>query len=575
GESVPMPGQDSVTVVVVPRAQTAVDDDARGGLIRGREDRVRTRLASLPVDARPLRGPLSITARNVVLNEDGGAQFARAELITAQLNTAAATRGDVILDNVRVTRPVVAMREGAGSWNYEQVFEELLSGGDGGAPRGRRKTIQLRDVRIDNGTVDVTRPVQRFALRDVQARLPLVVFSQPGLPAPYLRASAMSARFVQAEPEADLAVELVNGLFRFPTGTVHFEVEGATLDRTQLADLDGVWNPADPGYGITATGLALDVNLEDVAFALPEALPRTGTASFAFAVSPAAPDLTQVRFTDLDARTGDSRFLGMIEMRVGEEYFELIAADLRVDPLELRLVEGFIGELPYDGTLTGTIQGSGGAIAFDLSARLRAPTVPQFTTGITGSVRYTASGLVLERAELDFNRVPLAALRAIAPGLPLSGSVTGTVALSGPPTAAPLDLNVRLELGSGVALVEGMLDLTGAVPRYDLSGRLIGVDLQAILQPAVPPVSLTATFTLAGSGFDPAALNAVIGLGGRFSGWEAGPDDGITLAATIRDGTLGIDTLYGSLATADMRASGAWRFIEPQSGALTYVADVS
>jgi hypothetical protein len=33
----------------------------------------------------------------------------------------------------------------------------------------------------------------------------------------------------------------------------------------------------------------------------------------------------------------------------------------------------------------------------------------------------------------------------------------------------------------GVAIMEGTLDLTGAEPRYDLAGRLIGVDVQAVL----------------------------------------------------------------------------------------------
>ena len=546
-------------------------------LIRAREERVRSRLAGFAVDATPMRGPLSITARNVVLNEDGGARFARAEVLSGQLSVDALASGDVILDNVRVRQPVVALRESGGGWNFEQVFEELLNGGGNGDPRpARRRAIRLRDVQIENGTVDVTRPGQRFAFRSVQGRLPLVVFSDPGTAEPYIRASALTAQFVQAEPEAQVALEVNDGLFIFPSGTVHFEVAEAALDRTRLADLSGVWDPTDPGYGVTATGVALGVNLEDVAFMLPESLPRTGTASFAFEVTPAAPNLTQVRFTDLDARTGDSRLLGTVEMRLGEEYFELLGADLRVDPLDLALVEGFTGELPYDGTLTGTIRGAGGDITFDLSARLTAANVPDpFTTGITGSVRYTDAGIVLQRAELDLDRVPLAALRPIAPGLPLTGSVTGVVSLTGLPTASPLDLNVRLELGAGVALVEGTLDLTGDVASYDLTGRLIGVDLQQVLEPAVPPVTLTATFAFAGAGFDPATMNATIGLGGRFGGWEAEPDDGITLAATIRDGTLGVDTLYGSLASADVKASGTWRFLEPQSGAVSYAADVS
>ncbi|MGH7448569.1 MAG: translocation/assembly module TamB domain-containing protein [Longimicrobiales bacterium] len=568
----------SDTALVVP-PRDAPGRMASAPVIGAREGDIRSRLQRMPVKARPLRGPLSITARNVVWNEDGGARFARAELVQGQLRLADAARGDIVLDDVRVRRPVVALREGTGSWNFEQVFEELLNGngnGDGEGAPGRRRTIQLRDVRIEDGDVEVRRPEQRFAFRSVQGRLPLVVLSQEGVAEPYLRAATLTAQFVQAEPEAQLAVNVTDGMFIFPSGTVRFDVAAAAIDETRVADLSGVWNPSDPGYGITATGTALGVNLEDVAFLLPESLPRTGTATFAFEVQPAAPDLTEVRFTDLNARSGDSRLLGMVEMRLGQESFEMLAADLRVDPLALELVERFTGELPYDGTLTGSIRGADGDITFDLSARLTAATVREpFTTGITGRARYTPAGLVVQRMDLDLDRVPLAALAAIAPGLPLSGTVTGVVSLTGAPNRAPLDLDVRLELGAGVALVEGTLDLTGAVASYDLTGRLIGVDLQAILQPAVPPVSLTAQFGIAGSGFDPASMNATVRVDGRFTGWESGPNDEVTLAAAIRSGTLVVDTLYGSLATADVRASGTWRFTEPQSGAVTYAADIS
>lgn len=572
----------SDTMRILPREDivggTPPSEPGRAPVIGARERSIRVRLERFPVSARRLRGALAITARNVVWNEDGGARFARVAVLSGQLDIAAAERGDIVLDDVVLREPVVALREDARGWNFEDVLEELLDGegGDGGPASGRRRTFQLTDVEIVNGVVDVTRPGQRFAFRDTNGRLPAVVFSQPGLAAPYLRAATLNAQFVQAEPEANLAVALSEGRFVFPSGTVRFDVESASLDDTRVADLSGVWEPTDPGYGITATGVAPDLTFESIAFLLPESLPRTGTASFAFAVRPVAPALTEVTLTDLDARSGDSRLLGAVTMRVGQEYFELIAADLRVDPLALALVEGFTGDLPYDGTLVGTIEGAGRDITFDLTARLTAPTVETpFNTGLTGRIRYTDAGIVIQRVELDLRGMPLAALRAIAPALPLDGTVTGVVALSGPPDRAPLDLDVRLELGAGVALVEGVLDLTGATPSYDLTGRLLGVDLQAVLEPDVPPVSLTATFAVAGAGFDPATMNTGVRLAGRFTGWEAGPDDAVTLIATIRNGTLGVDTLHGSLASADVHASGTWRFIAPQTGAVTYDFDVS
>ena len=587
-------GSDPVVELVTDTLRVLPSDDIEtrrtpgvpervGPVVGAREAGIRSRLARFPVYARPLRGPITITARNVVWNEDGGARFARADVVSGQLDVAAAQRGDIVLEDVVLREPVVALRERGGGWNFEDVFEELLgspngNGNGGPTPRaGRRRVFRLGGVRIVNGTVDVTRPGQEFGFRSVDGTLPVVVFSEPGLAAPYLRVGAIEAEYVQPEPEpARVALSAENGLFYFPSGTVRFDIANAAVEDTRFADLSGTWDPADPGYGITATGVALGVDFADIAFLLPEQLPRTGTATFAFEVQPAAPDHNDVTLTELDARSGESRLLGTLTMRLGDEFFELLAADLRVDPVALELIEGFTGPLPYDGLLTGTVTGAGRDISFDLIATLTAEnmTTP-FDAGIVGQIRYTDTGIVLRSAEVDLDRVPLAALRAIAPGLPVAGTVTGTIALTGMPDRAPLDLNVRLELGAGVALVEGQLDLTGAVPSYDVSGQLLGVDLQAVLQPDVPPVSLTAGFVAQGSGFDPATMNAELRLAGRFTGWESTPQDTITLVAAVYGGTLAVDTLYGSLATADVQASGAWHFIAPQTGAVDYAIDVT
>jgi hypothetical protein len=558
-----------------PGADVAAEDGPGRGVIGHRERGIWSRLEPLRVVARPLRGPLAFTARDVVWNEADGARFARADVISAQVNTAAAARADFLLDNVVVRRPVVTLRQPAvrGEWNFAAVFEELLA--DDGR-NGPQRIIRLTNLQILDGTVNVTRPAQRFALRSVQARMPLVVLSQPGVPAPYLRLARLDMQFDQAVPTtAQLAVQAEDGLLRFPDGRVRFQIATVVLDGTRLASLDGVWDPADPGYGITATGLALGVRFEDVAFMLPPAFPPTGTATFAWSVRPLPGDLTEATLTELEAASGGSRVTGSMTARFGEEFFLLRSADLRLEPLELALVEGFTGPLPWGGGLTGRVTGTDGDITFDLVANLTAPNVAPFAVDVTGRALLRDDGVLLQRAALDFRRLPLAALRAMAPALPLDGFMTGSIALTGMPTASPLSLDVRLELGAGVALVEGTLDLRGDVPSYDLTGRLLGVDLQAVLAPAVPPAALTASFSLRGSGFDPEIMDAAATLSGRFTGWETGPADTVAVVATIRRGTLGVQQFDARLATADVSASGTWRFLEPQSGAVSYALDVT
>jgi hypothetical protein len=569
-------GETDVTVVDGGDPDRPVPDGPGSGVIGARERGIWSRLEGLRVVARPIRGPLAVTARDLVWNEPGGERFARAAFISANLNAAAAARNDYLLDNVIVRRPVVNLRQPAprAEWNFAAVFEELLAGGPEVTPR---RTIQLRNVQVLDGTVEVTRPEQRFTLRSAQARMPLVVLSQPGVPAPYLRLATLEMQFDQVAPlPAQLAIRARDGLFHFPDGRVRFEVASAFLNETELASLDGVWDPADPGYGITATGLALGVRFEDVAFTLPPAFPGTGTASFAWSVRPLPGDLTEATLTELEAASGGSLVFGSLTARFGEEFFLLRSADLRVDPLELALVEGFTGPLPYGGIMTGRITGTDGDIAFDLTANLTAPGLSApFAVDLTGRALLQDDGVLLQRATVDFNRLPLAALRALAPALPVAGFVTGSVALTGMPTESPLELDVRLEVGAGVALVEGTLDFRDDIPRYDLTGRLLGVDLQAVLAPAVPPAALTANFSLRGSGFDPEVMDASVRLSGRFSGWETGPADEVEIVADIRRGTLDVQRFDARLATAEVSASGSWRFLEPQSGAVAYAVNVS
>jgi hypothetical protein len=558
-------------VEVGPAPRGPLPDAAGRGQIGMRERGIESRLDAVPVATRRLRGPLSITLRDVVLTEDDGARFARADVVRAQLDVTAAGRGDVVLNNVIIQRPIVALRQArpGADWNFAEVFAQLLEDSPAAA-RVPRRTVQLNNVQILGGRVDVAMPGQRFAFESVQARLPAVVFSRPDLSEPLVRVAQMTALLTQADPAVRLAVDLRDGTFQFPDGRVRFDLASVTLDETRFAAVRGSWDPADPGYGVTAEGLAPAVRFADVAAFLPEGFPATGEASFAWQVRPLPGDRTEVTLTQLDARSGESRATGSATFEVGEEHFALLAADLRLDPLALALVEGFTGPLPYTGTLVGTIRGTGGDIAFDLAARLAAPGAPAFTAGLDGRILLTADGLALRRLDIELTRAPLAALRALAPALPLDGFVTGRITLTGLPGQTPLALDVRLELGAGIALVDGTLDLTGAVPRYDLTGRLVGVDVQAVLAPDVPPVFLTANFGVRGSGFDPATMDATFRVDGRFTGWEAAPGDTLHLAAAIQRGVLRVDRLQAALATAALTAGGQWRFIEPQSGAVEY-----
>jgi translocation and assembly module TamB len=326
-----------------------------------------------------------------------------------------------------------------------------------------------------------------------------------------------------------------------------------------------------PGVGLRVTGRAENVRFEDIQFVSPR-LPSAGVAAFTFDVDPLSATRTRVVLTDGSVRTEGSNVRGSATVIVGDGKSEVVAVDARFDPLNLALVEQLLGDtLPYQGTITGTARGSGGLINFDVNTRLVSADVrTPFLTHLTGSAFFSEAGFELRRLDADLREVPLLALRAVIPGLPLSGTVSGRVTLAGAPNNAPLDLNVRLELALGVAIVEGRVDLRGAEPTYDLTGRLLAVNLNELIEPNVPPVFISARFTLNGRGSSAETMQARVDLHGRFTGWRAGPQDSLHAAFAIQNGTVTVDTALARLASMNARASGAWRFRAPASGAIAY-----
>jgi hypothetical protein len=219
------------------------------------------------------------------------------------------------------------------------------------------------------------------------------------------------------------------------------------------------------------------------------------------------------------------------------------------------------------------VRGTEGALNFTLTANLTAEGLSRpFTADVSGLGKFSGGTFALQRLTAKLNAVPAEALRPLASGLPLRGPISGTVTLNGPPERAPLNLDVRLELAGGVANVIGTLDLTGAEPAYDLNGRLIGVSMQQLLEPKAPPVFLTARFTLRGRGSDPKTADALVGVTGRFTGWRAQARDTVVLAAHVQNGGVAVDTGVVYVGPVHLEAAGRWRFVAPETGALSYHA---
>src|SRR5690606_25882080 len=126
---------------------------------------------------------------------------------------------------------------------------------------------------------------------------------------------------------------------------------------------------------------------------------------------------------------------------------------------------------------------------FELTARLATAAVSEpFLARVSGSLTFGEEGFALRGADIGLEDVPLAALRPVTGPLPLAldARLRGRILLRGPPGDAPLTLDVSLALEAGTILLTGTVDLSGPVVAYDLEGRVVGLALDALLEPEVP-----------------------------------------------------------------------------------------
>lgn len=551
-----LPGRGGNTTVVL-----------RGGLISQTDSSIAQRMRAERQAVRPVRSDLSFYARDFVWRDPGHPDFVRASEARGRLDRRALQNLDFVVRGVVINGGEAHVEQtGVGQWNYRRALAALMAGRDTSGPG---HVFSVFDVAIQNARVRVKTPARSFGFDNLSAQLARVDFTAPGLAAPRVSASRATAMLIARDSAYPIALE--NGRFEFPEGGAKFKVGVVRTGETIITDFAGTWSAALPGYGLLAGGRVDKLRFEDVRFLGPR-VPRTGTASFGFRVQPVSTVFTQLSLADARIESNGSRVTGALTVLLSDSSMSLEAIDARFDPLDLALVEQIMGDtLPYRGTVSGTAKGTNGLIGFDVSTRLLSRASPEaLIAHVTGSGRFASKSFEIRSFETDLNNAPLASLRGLFPSLRLKGNVTGRLTVTSPPGSNPLNVSGRLQLASGALVVQGRVDLRRAVPTYDLSGRLLAVNLEQVFEPEVPPVTLTARFSAVGSGFDPKNANARIDVEGRFTGWRTQEHDTLHVAARLANGVLMVDTAAMRLATMSGTAAGNWKFVAPASGAITY-----
>lgn len=546
--------------------------------IRALERRVAARLRSTQPPVAPLSAPLRVRALDISWREPGEKPFLEVDSLRALIAPARLLAGDIVIRHLTLFTPTLrlARAPGAKEWNFERALATLRGGEPAAKPAGgrgaSRHLVVIEDAAVRNGSVTIRPPSgEAIVVRDLMAVLPRIAISgaRPGEPVADL--AHLTATLSLAREGLTFPIALTDAELRFPTGRLDFTAARIIIASSLFTGARGEYRFGAPGLGLDLTVRGERVQLADLRTLLPRA-PREGTAVFELRLTTNASGRSTVELSALDLAASGSHIHGSVGFAFGAgAAATLLAVDLTLEPLTIALIEEFTGPLPYGGAITGRIRGPPGRLAFDLTARLTAPGIAEpFTAGLVGTATFAGVGFQLTSLDIDLRRGPLVALRPFIPGLSREGVISGHIFMEGTPGKVPMRVDLRLEVAAGVITLAGTVDLSGAVPRYDLSGNLLDVRLDDLLEPPVPPVILSAHFNLVGTGVKPALASARLRLEGRFTGWQTGPADSVRIVGALERGTLSLDTATLRLATLQFDAAGTWHFEEPASGMLRY-----
>jgi translocation and assembly module TamB len=281
----------------------------------------------------------------------------------------------------------------------------------------------------------------------------------------------------------------------------------------------------------------------------------------------------EIAFTD--PRSGTSRLAAIGEVGFlgdgGDDGIRARNLRLRLLPVQVDLARIVEPDLPIGGTVTGTATLNG-------DTRTRLTAVADLTHVDRGGLsRVTGRGDVrLTGArwfDIDAQLHPLALATAgrFAPDVPLRGSASGPIRLTG--TAGDLRIATNLTFADGGGLAaRGRLDLAGQIG-YDLTATTRSLNLNAVLA-NTPVTSFNGGITARGSGTDPATMRAAVAadlVSSRFRDYGV---DSASLRVSVANGLLSVARAHavGYGAVADVR--GTFGLARGRSGELAYTVSV-
>ncbi len=525
-----------------------------------------------------------LTLDSVVVRDTAGqlvADFPRLEL---HFSLPLLLARQIVLSDVRAIDPrVEVVKHRSGRMNYEEVLR-LGEGPNNGGPG---TLIELRNLEIVNGRMEISTPWNPDGRLRTAAQIDSALAAERAKPGRRIEPGARSsdsllqvrvidqlaARFATmrlstpdhqpfattidtlaariSDPELrirDLSASLTQG-----ADSLLFEVKRGAFPNTVVSGAGRIDWPRDTvlyDFSLDAPRLDL-VDLRWISPNFPALSGRGQVRARSVAGSRAEFDVRDLHLADRTSRV-DGRLTSIVDVYRGLGFRGL---DLNLTNFDLENVRPFLDSLPLAGRLTGPLTATGFFDAMDVTfdwrfADARIEGEPESQVALEGRVELGGTqGIVFQQARLPHADLDLRTVKLIAPSVQLDGRLQLAGSLDGPWHDVTFDGTARHQDGSRPASqVRGRARLDTGGPVFAVDANLV-LDSLAFdgIRGTFP--SLTADGGLQGpvrlrGSLDRMAVEAdVRGAIGRYqvTGW-----------ATLQPPRWGADSLTVKFANADL-----------------------
>ena len=404
-----------------------------------------------------------LTLENLVVRDTSGALLADLPRARVTYRLPNLIAGQVVLSGLELDRPTIQLiKHRSGRMNYEEVL-----GIGKGSKGGKSPLVEFHNVQMTGGTLRIALPWNPAKSARTEASVDSALRAERAKPGRLIEQSPEGLRRVIiladlatkmsrlriATPDRlpftidldslatrvnDPGVTLRNavGRIRIRGDSAVFSLSRGALPDTRFSGGGAVTWPRDTIL-FDFQVISPQVNLEDLRWVSPNFPAMTGRGILTARSETGARTAYDIRDLHLRGVLGqvDGELVTITDKRRGLGVRDM---SLRLAALDLDAVRPYLDTLPFFGTVTGKLAGSGFLNALDLSLEwaFRDASVPEnplsTITGEGGVGASRDSGLIFTNFGVRQSDIDLRTVRRIAPAVILPGRLIAVGSLNGP-----------------------------------------------------------------------------------------------------------------------------------------------